>query len=129
MRTRLISLGNVDDASYYVQSRDDDTAAPYRVRSDCLTDEDVCRVWRVATVRAAMSDLLTPVQYGYLADHIAGMSYTDIAAAAGVDPSTVSRTCGRARARLARYMIYGVSARSTADVLTAADIMRLCATQ
>lgn len=79
------------------------------------SDADYRRVFRLVTVRDAMADLLTPRQYDYLAMSIDGISQQGIARLYGVDHSTVSRTIGRAKNRLAVYLRFGLLPRLDAD--------------
>lgn len=116
MRTDVIHTGDLDAVASLITPIDCGDAAAQRW-------------WRSLATRLAMHDLLTPTQYTYLIAHLSGQSYSDIAQDHGLSPSTVSRTCSRARRTLSRYMIYGVTVRSTDDVLIAGDLMHMLSTR
>ena len=60
-------------------------------------------------LRAARERELTPRQRQFLTRYFdEGLSMREIAEAAGVDPSTVSRTLSRAKARLHRALQYAL---------------------
>lgn len=85
------------------------------ILTGAANDEDYRRVFRLVTVRDAMADLLTPRQYDYLAMAVDGISQQGIAFLYGVDHSTVSRTIGRAKNRLAVYLRFGLLPRLDVD--------------
>lgn len=85
------------------------------ILTGAANDADYRRVFRLVTVRDAMADLLTPRQYDYLAMSIDGISQQGIARLFGVDCSTVSRTIGRAKNRLAVYLRFGLLPRLDVD--------------